>query len=149
MADYYEEEETSDDPCNNDSGGVDDDVKLGASGSKITNEKKRKRDADAEASTSAVANADTTQNDHDIMWSLRFSRCVQLPPPQFCSAVNPNKTNHGCVGFCSIVCLLMAIKFLNDGKLCASKWLRAKKNTKEIAKLVKTLLRTARLDGYD
>ena len=83
------------------------------------------------------------------MWSLRFSRCVQLPPTQFWSAVNPNKTNRGCVGFCSIVCLLIAIKFLNDGKLCASKWLQGKKNTKEIAKLVKTLLRTARLDGYE
>ena len=83
------------------------------------------------------------------MWFLRFSRCVKVPPPHFCSELNPNKTIRGCVGFCSIVCLLMAIKFLNDGKLRASKWLRAKKNIKEIANLVKTLLRTARLDGYE
>ena len=83
------------------------------------------------------------------MWSLRYSRCLKLPSPQFFSAVNPNKTNRGFVGFCSIVCLLMAIKFLNDGKLCASKWLRAKKNSKERANIVKTLLPAARLDGYE
>ena len=83
------------------------------------------------------------------MWSLRYSRCLKLPPPQFCSAVNPNKTNRGYVGFCSIVCLLMAIKFLNDDKHHSFKWLRAKKNTKEIANTVKTLLRTARLDSYE
>ena len=83
------------------------------------------------------------------MWSLRYSRCIKLPPPQFCSTVNPNKTNCKCVGFCSIVCLLMAIKFLNDDKHRSSKWLQAKKNTKEIANIVKTLLRTARLDGYE
>ena len=83
------------------------------------------------------------------MWSLRYSRCIKLPPPQFCSAVNPNKTNHGCEGFCSIVWLLMAIKFLNDYKHLFSEWLRAKKNTKEIANIVKTLLRTARLDGSE
>ena len=64
--------------------------------------------------------------DQNIMWSLRYSRCVKLPPPQFCNAVNPYTTNRGCVGFCSIVCLLMAIKFLNDDKHRSLKWLRAR-----------------------
>ena len=45
---------------------------------------------------------------------------------QMRKTVNPYKTNPVCVGFCSIVCLLMAIKFLNDDKHRSLKWLRAK-----------------------
>ena len=62
---------------NNDSSGIDDDVKPGASGSNTTNEKKRKWDAAAEASTSAVA----TWIRLEMVRKLKKSPVLYVVPP--------------------------------------------------------------------
>ena len=61
------------------------------------------------------------------MRSLEHAKCVKVPPSQLCGGMAINGYSYECVGFCSLVALLMAMKFLNGDRNRSSKWLCVKK----------------------